>query len=411
MTAPSPDIRADASQLVWVMMMISGISAAGYGVMFTVLDDYRDSYGISESSLGWVVAIGFFTSFATQLGLAPLGDRGHARRLLIGGSAIGVAGMMMMAFGDTVGPLLIGRSVMGVGVGLITPAARRIVIVADPERLGRNVGLLLVADVAGFSLGPVVSAVLVEPAGIAAPFLTIAAMTVVLTVVLSRTTVPEAPPDLAPTARFSLDLLRSRPFAGAVCLGCTVFVMIGFFDAMWVLVLDDLAAPEWMANLGIVLFALPLLFLGAIGGRLAHRLGPFRVGTLGLLVGAMAMFSYGQWTSAGVMFAVAMLHGINDGMTVSSSGIAVGMVARPERMAAAQGVLGAMQTLIGGLAAAGGGWLYDHHGRGLAYGVCAAVMVALIASASLLAGPHWGMRPEPHPNPSTEPNPPTVPVD
>lgn len=376
------------------MMTITGISAAGYGVMFTVLDEYRNRYGISASALGWVVAIGFFTSFATQIGLAPLGDRGHARRLLIGGSIIGVAGMLMMAFGDTVGLLLTGRAVMGIGAGLITPAARRIVIVADPGNLGRNVGLLLVADVAGFALGPAASAVLVEPFGIAAPFLTIAAITVVLTLVLARTRVPEAPPELAPTARFSLDLLRSRPFAGAVCLGCAVFVMIGFFDAMWALVLDDLAAPEWMANLGIILFALPLLFLGAAGGRLAHRVGPFRVGTLGLLVGATAMFSYGQWGSTSVMFTVAMLHGINDGMTVSSSGIAIGMVAPPERMAAAQGVLGGMQTLMGGVSAAGAGWLYDHHGRAVAYGVCAAVMVALIASSSLLAGPRWHMRPD-----------------
>jgi MFS family permease len=379
--------------LVAVLMCITGISAAGYGVMFTVLDSYRDDYGISESALGWVVAVGFFASFIVQIGLASLADRGHARRLLILGSVVGIAGMLVMAYGTTVLQLAGGRAVMGVGAGLITPAARRLVIVSDPTNLGRNVGLILVADVAGFALGPGVSAVLEGPYGIAAPFLTIAALTAVLTVPLLAVHIPEAAVSDAPRSRFSLGLLRHRALAGAVCFGCAVFVMIGFFDAMWSLVLDDLDAPGWMEELGIIMFAMPLLFLGAIGGRMAQRLGPFRVGTIGLVVGALAMFSYGQWGSATAMFVVAMIHGINDGATVSSSGVAVGMVAPQERMAEAQGVLGGMQTLSGGLAAVLAGELYEAHGRGVAYAACAAVMLVLITTGSLLAGRHWSMRP------------------
>ena len=32
--------------------------AAGYGVLFTIVDDYRDEYGISETSIGVVIGIG-----------------------------------------------------------------------------------------------------------------------------------------------------------------------------------------------------------------------------------------------------------------------------------------------------------------------------------------------------------------
>ena len=56
---------------------------------------------------------------------------------------------------------------MGLGAGMAMPAIRRIVILADPEHLGHNVGLLLAADVAGFAVGPAISAVLVGPFGIA----------------------------------------------------------------------------------------------------------------------------------------------------------------------------------------------------------------------------------------------------
>ncbi|MEL0282954.1 MAG: hypothetical protein VW964_00200, partial [Ilumatobacter sp.] len=39
--------------------LLTAIMASGYGVMFTVLDDFRLEYGISESRLGLIVGIGF----------------------------------------------------------------------------------------------------------------------------------------------------------------------------------------------------------------------------------------------------------------------------------------------------------------------------------------------------------------
>ena len=70
-------------RLILVLQLTTALLAAGYGVMFTVLDDFRDKYSISETSLGLVVAIGFFTSFIGQVTLAPLADRGHARSLMV----------------------------------------------------------------------------------------------------------------------------------------------------------------------------------------------------------------------------------------------------------------------------------------------------------------------------------------
>src|SRR5215207_2995720 len=153
---------------------MTAVFAAGYGVMFTVLDDFRDEYGISEGALGMVVAVGFFSSFAAQVFFAPLADRGHARRLVFAGMLLEVAGVVLMAVGRDVAVLTVGRIVMGLGAGVAIPAARRIVILADPDNLGSNIGRLLAADVAGFAMGPAISAVLVGPLGIPAPFLLIA---------------------------------------------------------------------------------------------------------------------------------------------------------------------------------------------------------------------------------------------
>ena len=390
--------RTHASVLVTFGLVLA-LLAMGYGALFSMLDDIRDEYGIGESALGAVIGIGFFAGFLAQILIAPLADRGHARQLVLAGIGLNLAGLVLMAVATAFVPLLLGRFVMGIGVGMAVPAIRRIIIVAEPERIGHNLGRLLAAEVGGFAAGPAVSALLVGPFGIPAPFLAIAAGTVVaLPFVIRNSHGSEA---AEPTRqRLAFDLLRIRPFAGAVTLGCAVWLMIGAFDALWAVVLDDLNTSDWIANLGITLFAVPLVVFGAAGGRLAQRVGPFRVGTIGLLLGALFMLLYGLVPSGGAMFAVAMVHAVSDGLTVSSTGVAVGLVVPGERQAGAQGVLGGFQTLVAGVTAFVIGTLYEHAGRAVAYGVSSALMVVLVAIGATLAGSAWRLRGAP---PTPEP--------
>lgn len=364
--------------------------AAGYGVLFTIVDDYRDDYGISETAIGIVIGIGFVAAFLAQVLIAPLADRGHARRVVLFGVAVNVIGLLLMGFSTTLTPILIGRFISGVGIGAAIPAARRIVILADPNHLGQNLGRLLAADVFGFALGPAVSALLVGPFGIPAPFIVVALATAVLLPFVARVQVAES--TAPPKRRLAVDLLAIRPFAGAVVFGATLFVMIGSFDALWAMVHSDLGTNEWIANLGITLFALPLIVLGPRGGRLAQVHGPFRLATVGLLLGALFMSLYGVLPSGTWIFAVAMVHALADGLTVSSSGVAVGMVIPEDRQAGAQGVLGAAQALSAGIMAVVTAVLYDSFGRTTAYLVCAAVMVALVAIGAWLARSAWSLK-------------------
>ena len=76
--------------------LLTAVMASGYGVMFTVLDDFRDEYGIREAWLGLIVGIGFLTSFVAQIFLAPAADRGYARRLVTFGMIPEVIGRLPM---------------------------------------------------------------------------------------------------------------------------------------------------------------------------------------------------------------------------------------------------------------------------------------------------------------------------
>ena len=384
--------RMRSPSVVVVFGALTALFASGYGVMFTVLDEFRDQYGIGEGALGLIVAMGFLSSFLAQVTLAPLADRGHARAMIVLGMVFNIVGLLGMAYGSTFIVLLTSRFVMGVGVGLAYPAARRIVILADPDRLGQNLGRMLAADVAGFAVGPAISAVLVGPFGIAAPFLLIAGLTVAIYPLIARTRVAETDADAEMPPRFAFDLLRIRPYLAALSMGAAVFMMIGAFDALWVLVLDDLNTSDLIANLGIILFAVPMVLFASIGGRLAQTVGPFRLGTFGLLVGAAAMFAYGHAPSGGIMLAISLVHATNDGFTVSSCGVAVGLVVPAERQASAQGLLGGMETLTAGITATAIGQIYEHFGRTVAYTCCAAAMVALVVSGALLSGSAWRLR-------------------
>ena len=200
------DVRARS--LVVMFGLVGALLAAAYGVLFTLLDDFRDDYGISESALGAVIGIGFLAGFVAQIVLAPLADRGHARLLVLAGMVLNIAGLLMLAAASSVLPMLAGRFVMGIGVGMAVPAIRRIVILADPIHLGQNLGRIFAADVAGFAAGPAVAALL-SPLGIRAPFLFIAAATALTVPFVARTSVVET--DAPVGQRLAFDLLRERP--------------------------------------------------------------------------------------------------------------------------------------------------------------------------------------------------------
>ncbi len=374
------------------LLFAIGTSSCLYGVMFTMLDDYRNNFGIAESALGFIVGVGFFTSFLGQVSIAPLADRGRARRLIILGLTLEVIGCIGMAFGETFLILLVSRIIMGFGAGAALPALRRVIIVADPENFGRNLGRILSFEVAGFAAGPVFSVVLTAPFGIPGPFIFLATTISLFVLVISRIKVPETAKENHPTERFAIDLLKNRAIASGILIGVALFFMIGVFDSLWVLMMDDLDAAQWMANVGVSVFVLPLILLGPFGGKFVQRIGPYRAGGFGMILGALFMAGYGLMPTPALMMVVFFFHSTNDGFFVTGAGVAVGTSAPLERQAGAQGLLGGMETLAGGVAASFAGVAYDHLGRATTFIGTGAIMLVLIASARILAGDNWHVR-------------------
>ena len=296
-------------------------------------------------------------------------------------------GLFFMGFGESLELILFGRIVSGIGIGTAVPAVRRIVILSDPGNLGRNLGRLLSAGVGGFALGPAVSAVLVGPAGLAAPFVVVAVLNLLF--LMPVVTFPVEESESTSHHGLALDLLGHRLLLGALVLGSASFMMIGTFDALWDVVHEDLDTPTWMANLGITLFAVPLVVFGPVAGRWAQTYGPFKLAAGGLVVAAAFMFSYGQLPSGEWIFAVSLAHAMTDGLTFAAPGVAIAMVVDRDRQAAAQGLMGAAQSIVAGVTAIVMGTLYDSSGRSVAYTVSAISMAVFIAIGMGLAASFW----------------------
>ena len=370
-----------------------GVLASGYGVMFTMLDDWRAEYGIQETGLSMIIAVGFFTSFIAQLTIAPYADRGHARKLMTVGMAANAAGALIMAFGSSLPLFLLGRFVMGVGAGIAIPAIKRIVIVSDPENMGGNLGRGVSIEVGGFAIGPVIAALTVDSINLAAPFVLIAVLITIAGAIIARLNITETAVEDRTEERFAIDLLKNRAVLGSILVGVALYVMIGVYDSLWVIMMDDLKAPHWIGNAGVALFGLPWIFFGALGGRIAQKHGPLRVSAFGLALGSLYMTSYGFMTMPYLMLSVGLTQSILDSLTVTGIGVAVAQATPPERQAGASGLLGGMQTLMGGIAAMSAGTMYEHFGQKFAFTATGVAMAILVSLGCFLVGKKWLQKP------------------
>ena len=370
-----------------------GVLASGYGVMFTMLDDWRAEFGIQETGLSMIIAVGFFTSFIAQLTIAPYADRGHARKLMTVGMAANAAGALIMAFGSSLPLFLLGRFVMGVGAGIAIPAIKRIVIVSDPENMGGNLGRGVSIEVGGFAIGPVIAALTVDSINLAAPFILIAVLITIAGVIIARLDITETAIEDRTEERFAIDLLKNRAVLGSILVGVALYVMIGVYDSLWVIMMDDLKAPHWVGNAGVALFGLPWIFFGALGGRIAQKHGPLRVSAFGLALGSLYMTSYGFMTMPYLMLGVGLTQSMLDSLTVTGIGVAVAQATPPERQAGASGLLGGLQTLMGGVAAMSAGTMYEHFGQKFAFTATGVAMAILVSLGCFLVGKKWLRKP------------------
>lgn len=375
--------QASSGRDLLPFQIVIGVSSAGVGGIVAVLGQLRQDLGFSEAWIGVIVSAGFLASFVSQVGLASFADRGHARRMVVAGVLVGVASLLIMTTASQVGLWVLARAGFGFACGLILPGVRRAAAVLDPAKVGENMGRLVVGEIGGFLIGPVVAGVLVEVGGLRLPFIVFAVVLVLFLPFVLRLPADRGQLDTS-ARRLSFDLLRNRRLQGALVLVAAYFGFIGAFEAVIPVMYADRGASALVTGLVFSTFGLPIVILSPRAGRVADRIGPSRVATGGIAAVSATASIYGflpGYIFPAILMGVA---GVGDAFGFTAVQVTVARAVPEQRQAGALGLMGATEVLAAGMTAVPAAVLYDHAGAERMWLISSGLTLAVIAVAAVL---------------------------
>ncbi len=367
MTAPRP--------IGWYPLLFATASIGiANSVVFTLLSDLQDKFGFSDAGLGLIAGTGFLVGLVGQLLLAPFADRGHSKLLLLAGLAFAVVGSVLFAMSSSLWMLVFSRAVVGFSNSLFVPASRAIAISISEDNVAQRLGTISGVELAGFVTGPVIGGLLVDPFGIRVPFLVAGAFALGGLVLLAVSDLPKPPVDKRHGLAF--DLLRIPRVRAGVLLSLALFLPVGIYDATLDRYMTDLGASNVVISLGFLAYGIPFALLATTGGRLADQHGALRVGVLSaLLVGPLTAV-YGHISTPMLIVGLSAIEGMVQALGVPAAQAVVADGAPAGRAAAAQGLAGSGNLLIGTTtaylagpmyAAIGPAWMFSIAGAGVVF--------------------------------------------
>ncbi len=236
-------------------------------VVSVALASIQSDLGAGVSSLQWVVN-GYALVFAAfMLGAGALGDRLGRRRVMLVGVAIFCAGSLVSALAPSVGWVIAGRGVMGLGAAASEPGTLSVIRHLYPggRERARSLGIWSAISGLAIALGPVIGGTLVGISGWRAVFWFNVVAGVVVLLVATRTVPESADPQTAThdLAGFIL---------GAASLATLTFALIdgetsGYADRH-IIALFVVAAITAMGFVAVELRSpVPMLDLRVVGRR------------------------------------------------------------------------------------------------------------------------------------------------
>jgi MFS family permease len=364
-------------------LVLTGALSLGYGSIYTLLADLRDTYGFTEAQLGIITGIGFFAGFLAQVGLARQADKGHTAAMVRGGLLLAAVAMLACALATELWAFIMARAFLGLGSGMAGPALRRLVILRAPDEVGVNLGRQMSWDLTGFVLGPVLAAGLAEAGGLRTPFLCFGILFIVLLVQTANLDLT-AEVDESHAEGVDTGLLRNRVILATLVASIAFYVTIGVFESVWSVLLRDHGAETWLIGVTLSLFTVPMIFLAPIGGRVAQRRGPLRTVAISITVATVCTLSYGAIDLLWVLLVISVVQAVADSFTMPGNQVAVAIAAPRHRLAAAQGLLGATGLATAGLVGLAAGAIYEHAGAFVLFSGTAAVMAVCLGAALVL---------------------------
>ncbi|MEU8399715.1 MFS transporter [Nonomuraea sp. NPDC048892] len=200
--------------IVTVMAVAGIVASLTQTLVVPLIGELPVLLGTSASNASWVVTATLLAGAVTTPVMGRLGDLYGKRRMMLVCTVPLVLGCVVCALAGSLAPMVIGRGLQGMGMGVIPLGISALRDVLPPDRLGPAIALMSSSMGIGGALGLPVAAGVAEYASWRALFWAAAVLSLAVGVLI-RLLVPPTPA----AARGRIDLVGALGLgAGLVCL-------------------------------------------------------------------------------------------------------------------------------------------------------------------------------------------------
>ncbi len=280
---------------ILLLVFVVGTSYLGVGFILPLRALYGRSVGASSGEIGLMASSALLTGFLSAPLIGRLSDRlGHGYVLFAG---LVVHALLVLAYIPIENPvaLIALRGLEGIAVVGIMPPARAIAnTLAPPTRQAETLGLMSAAQTVGILLGPTFGLLLASAVGYHYAFL-VASVPLAIGAVLAWIYLPRRASIVTTdaTPRAVRAALFTRPLALAYSLQLILATTQGVGAAVWTIYMADLGATPLVIGLSFTTFAVPIILLAPVAGRMADRYGRYWYVLLGIAVCGVLFVIYG----------------------------------------------------------------------------------------------------------------------
>ncbi|MFE4593307.1 MFS transporter [Streptomyces laurentii] len=165
MSASAPAVRPRGGGGIVGVLALAGIVAALMQTLVVpLIGDLPTLLHTSASNASWVITATLLAAAVATPVAGRLGDMFGKRRLLLASTAPLVVGSVVCALSSAVVPMIIGRGLQGLGMGIVPLGISLLRDVLPPEKLGSSIALMSASMGVGGALGLPFSAAVAEHA-------------------------------------------------------------------------------------------------------------------------------------------------------------------------------------------------------------------------------------------------------
>lgn len=281
---------------ILILIFIVGVSFLGLGFVMPLRALYGREIGASSAEIGLMTGSFLLAGFLASPVIGWFADCfGYKNILWIG---LLLHALLMLAYIPAQNPILliVLRALEGIASVSVLPPTRALMNTLAPRtRQGEALGLLSASQTTGILIGPALGAVLASQAGYILSFV-IASIPLVLAAIVTIIFLPsqkkQAQASSEGTEPLMVPGLFTRPLLLAYALQVVVMITNGVVMSIWSLYMIDHGASLPLIGLSYTTFALPIIFIAPISGRLSDRYGRYWPFLLGLSFTGLIFYIY-----------------------------------------------------------------------------------------------------------------------